>query len=120
LPYRARDLLPQARLVPDVAAIMVMAVLGACQAGDARHGASSARSSRPAALPGQLTCVYNRSDGRLIGAALSVRDAGDGANQIVTVAVDPDLDPGNIAPGTRWEITVPKNGTARPCDSRGR
>jgi hypothetical protein len=89
--------------------------------GKAPQAASSAPASQPALVPGELACVYNRSDGRLIGAFMSSRPAGDGTNEIVTVAVDPELDPsGGIAPGTRWEITVPKNGAVRPCTTSGR
>jgi hypothetical protein len=95
--------------------VTLMVAILACSPGDGRQADREAEA--PAALqPGQLPCVYNRSDGRLIGAFLSARPAGDGANQIVTVAVDPELDPsGGIEPGTRWEITVPRNGSVRPC-----
>lgn len=63
-----------------------------------------------------VSCVYNRSDDRLVGAFVSSRPIPNDTNRLVTVAVDPELDPsGGITPGTTWELTVPKNATVKRC-----
>ena len=55
-------------------------------------------------------CVYNRSDDRLIGTLLSLDSI------TATVRISPALArEGDLPDTTTWEITVPRNGTIRPC-----
>lgn len=56
-------------------------------------------------------CVFNRSDDRLLGRALTKLARG-GRDTVYQVRVDASLEADS---GTTWAITVPRNGTVRSC-----
>lgn len=56
------------------------------------------------------SCVFNRSDDRLIGTLVRLD------SMTATVRLSPALAAeAGVPDTTTWEITVPRNGTIRPC-----
>jgi hypothetical protein len=69
------------------------------------------------AASGKEICVYNQSDGRLIGRLRRMRAAAPGADSVAIVELDSALArQADVSAGTTWDITVPRNGIVRACE----